>query len=94
MKKLQKFIIHLLGGITCEESIKVGRMTMRYAEYNRIVKTRKYLELLNGLDADKWCKSAYNYVCRIEKELKGRCDELGIDVCVKALRKEDSNGAE
>lgn len=87
MKKLQKFIIHLLGGTTREENIKVGHMAMTYAEYKRIVMTRKYLDLLNGLDADKWCKSAYNYVCRIEKELKGRYDELGIDVCVKALKK-------
>ena len=91
MKKLQKFIIHLLGGTTLEEDIKAGIMLMIYAEYKRIVRTRKYLDLLNGLDADDWCKSAYNYVCRVEKELNGRYDELGIGA---ALRKEDGNGAE
>lgn len=63
-------------------------------QYCRVRLIRSYLELLNGTDTDNWCKSAYNYVCRIEKELKGRYDELCIDVCVKALRKEDGNGAE
>lgn len=91
MKKLQKFIIHLLGGTTREENIKVARMVMVYADYNCIVKIRKYLDLLNGSDADDWCKSAYKCVCEIEKELKERYDELGIGA---ALRKEDGNGTE
>ena len=74
MKKIKAKIIHLLGGLTMEESRRSNIAYVRFVEFDRVRRIREYLDLMNGVPADDWCKMAYNYVKRIENELE---DKIG-----------------
>lgn len=69
MKKIKERLIHLLGGVTMEENKSSNIAYLRFGSLTRVRRIREYLDLMNGVPADDWCKMAYNYIVRIEKEL-------------------------
>lgn len=60
MKKIKEYIIHMLGGYTQEEL----NYECYYATKLEITNIKSYLDLINGTNADDWCKMVYNYICR------------------------------
>ena len=69
MKKIKERLIHLLGGVTMEENKSSNIAYLRFGSLTRVRRIREYLDLMNGMPAEDWCKMAYNYIVRIEKEL-------------------------
>ena len=73
MKKIKESIrariIHLLGGVTREENVSSNIQYLYFGSLTRVRRIRNYLDLMNGMPAEEWCKAAYNYIVRIEKEL-------------------------
>ena len=71
MKSIKEILIHLLGGYTKDDRYVLMRkcVNQSYARGYRTAffKTKCFMESLNGLYADKWCKKAYEF---IEKKLK------------------------
>lgn len=59
-KKIENYIIHLLGGYTVEDLNNANREVYEKT-INRIL---TYMELLNGTPADDWCKLVYKYIKR------------------------------
>lgn len=72
MKKLKSKIIHLLGGVTREENNDCTTSVRRSTEVQMVTQMRTYLDLMNGMDPDTWCKCAYEYIARLEKEKSGK----------------------
>lgn len=68
MKKLKSKIIHLLGGVTREENNDCMTSVRRSTEVQMVTQMRTYLDLMHGMDPDTWCKCAYEYISRLEKE--------------------------
>lgn len=75
MKKIKAMLIHLLGGVTQKESFLVSYEMANVWQYRRVRLIRSYLELLNGTDTDTWCKAAYAYIERLERDCREKCDE-------------------
>lgn len=61
---MRKFIIHLLGGLTEQECRHERLLT----QWSTAVRIRTYLDLLYSTPADDWCKQAYAFIQRMEKE--------------------------
>ena len=66
---IRTFLIHLLGGVTCEEyqanqsnSYQSGCLTV-------ILNVYDYANSLNGMPADDWCKTLYSYLTERKKML-------------------------
>lgn len=68
-ERIRARIIHLLGGVTMEENVSSNISYLYFGSLSRVRRIRKYLDLMNGMPAEDWCKMAYNYIVRIEKEL-------------------------
>ena len=61
MKKIRKYLIHLLGGVTeeyCER--KIGYYT-RVERVNAINSVLLMMERCYGMPNDEWIKTAYDY---------------------------------
>lgn len=69
MKKLKRIILHALGLCTEKEAGKLAMDMYKAGHRDEVLSIRKYLDLMNGMDADQWCKAAYAYICRVEKNL-------------------------
>lgn len=79
MKKIKAMLIHLLGGVTQKESFIVSYEMANVWQYRRVRLIRSYLELLNGTDTDTWCKAAYAYIERLERDCREKCDEDALE---------------
>ena len=73
MKKIKERVrarlIHILSGVTREENMSSNIQYLYFGSLTRVRRIRQYLDLMNGMPAEDWCKMAYNYIVRIEKEL-------------------------
>lgn len=85
MRKIKRFIIHALGGVTESELLMREMIAAQCWELRRVRIIKDYLELMNGAPADDWCRQAYAYIERIERELceenpaaAGAVDALGL----------------
>lgn len=68
MKKIKAMLIHWLGGVTREEHEEDGQNITDIVRYSTACRIRDYMNLMHGMDADQWCKCAYDYVKRMEDE--------------------------
>lgn len=75
INRIRRKMIHWLGGVTQKESFMVSYER----QYRRVRLIRSYLELLNGTDTDTWCKAAYAYIERLERECREKCDEDALE---------------
>lgn len=76
MKKIQTYLIHLLGGITMDEAISTADQLAKdiittggveiITEGNLIATKRikQHADMLDGTPADEWCKAMYELICR------------------------------
>ena len=79
INRIRRKMIHWLGGVTQKESFMVSCEMVNVCQYRRVRLIRSYLELLNGTDTDTWCKAAYAYIERLERECREECDEDALD---------------
>lgn len=79
INRIRRKMIHLLGGVTQKESFMVSYEMVNEWQYRRVRLIRSYLELLNGTDTDTWCKAAYAYIERLERECREKCDEDALE---------------
>lgn len=77
--KLKRYLIHLLGGLTIEESKKSDAISLNLGRFATLVAIRIYAESLNGMAADEWCKSVYQYICdKIDEMPDGKEEAPGV----------------
>lgn len=69
MKKIKTFIIHALGLVTSEEYFEEIKTADRQARCLEMINFKIFLRQMNGMNADDWCKNAYEYVCKRIEEL-------------------------
>lgn len=75
MKKFKIWLIHLLGGVTVEESKNSGKGYYRIGMLFTLADLKHYAESLNGKSADEWCKLMYEYICGRKEILTHGTDE-------------------
>lgn len=75
MKKLKRIILHALGLCTEKEASKLAMDMYKHGRRDEVLSIRKYLDLMNGMDADTWCKASYAYITRVEKNLFSELNE-------------------
>ena len=75
INRIRRKMIHWLCGVTQKESFMVSCEMVNVCQYLRVRLIRSYLELLNGTDTDTWCKAAYAYIERVERDCREKCDE-------------------
>lgn len=80
MKKLKAMLIHLLGGVTREEHEEDSQNITEIVRYSTACRIRDYMNLMHGMDADKWCKCAYDYVKRMEDEFLNKNKDNGTEI--------------
>ena len=64
MKRIRKYLIHLLGGVTEEESLLGIQHAIRYTGAGAANAMLLYMKNCNGLHPDEWCKKVYDYTLR------------------------------
>ena len=73
MNKIRKYLIHLLGGVTEEESDLAIKHAIRRTGASAAECMLLYMKTCYGLKSDEWCKKVYDYANKIheraEKEL-------------------------
>ena len=78
MKRIRKYLIHLLGGVTEEESNREIKYAIRRTGAAAADAMLLYMKNCNGLHPDEWCKKVYDYTLktrdRAEKELAAFLD--------------------
>lgn len=75
MKRIKEYLIHLLGGVTQEESVRSDCNSYNIGIYLAYIRTRMFADRMNGVSADEWCKRMYAHLCecieQIEKKKEG-----------------------
>lgn len=83
MNKIRKYLIHLLGGVTEEESDLAIKYAVRRTGASAAECMLLYMKTCYGLKSDEWCKKVYDYTCetheRAEKELAAFLDKNTIE---------------
>lgn len=74
-KKIKTWLIHLLGGVTVEESKNSGKGHYRIGVFFTLADLKYYADSLNGKPADEWCKQMYEFICRLQEFLDNGTDE-------------------
>lgn len=64
MKKFKTWIIHLLGGVTVEESQESDKKSAYFGAYTTMYVIKKYADRQYGKPADEWCELVYKQICR------------------------------
>ena len=71
MNKIRKYLIHLLGGVTKEESHEEVVYYSKSARADVTQQLKWKMEDCYGQSAEEWCKNMYEYICeRHEQALK------------------------
>ena len=74
MKKIRKYLIHLLGGVTEEYCDRKSYYFACVERVNAIKSVLFMMQRCYGMSADDWCKTVYKDTCesceRAEKNLK------------------------
>ena len=83
MNKIRKHLIHLLGGVTEEESDLAIKYAIRRKEASAAECMLLYMKNCYGLHPDEWCKKVYDCARktheRAEKELAAFLDKNTIE---------------
>ena len=61
MNKIRKYLIHLLGGVTEEESDMAIKYAIRRTGADAAECMLLYMKTCYGLKSDEWCKKVYDY---------------------------------
>ncbi len=73
MKRIRKYLIHLLGGVTEEENDWSIKCAIRETWASASKRALLYMKTCDGLQTDEWCKKVYDHALKIheraEKEL-------------------------
>lgn len=75
MNKFKTWLIHLLGGVTVEESKNSGKGHYRIGIFFTLADLKHYADSLNGKPADEWCKLMYEFICGMQERLTHGTDE-------------------
>ena len=79
MNTIRTYLIHLLGGVTEEESDLAIKYAIRKTGASASKCVLLYMKNCYGLRPDEWCKKVYDYVHktheRAEKELAASLDK-------------------
>lgn len=62
MKKVREFIIHMLGGVTIEESVDSANHSHDIGRFGILHAIRKKASELYGIPAEEWCEEMYKYI--------------------------------
>ena len=63
-KKIKTWLIHLLGGVTVNESQESNDNSAYFGAHIALYVIKGYADSLNGKPADEWCKLMYKQICR------------------------------
>lgn len=74
-KKIKTWLIHLLGGVTVEESKNSSKGHYRIGIFFTLADLKHYADSLNGKPADEWCKKMYEYICGRQELFNGTDEE-------------------
>lgn len=69
MNKLQKKLIHLLGGYTEQEKLASCYNTAQMGRYKTLIEVQAYMRSINGEEAETWCDLVWKYVTRKIEEM-------------------------
>lgn len=61
-KKFKTWLIHLLGGVTQEESIVSDHNSYDMGVLTNLYHLRSYAERMNGMQAEEWCRRMYDHI--------------------------------
>lgn len=80
MNKIRKYLIHLLGGVTKEESHEEIVYYSKTARADAILQFKRKMMSCYGQPAEEWCKDIYEFTCeyfkRVMKDLEKYADGL------------------
>ena len=63
MKKIRKYLIHLLGGMTGEEHQQEVFYYLKAASADELRQIKWTMDGCYGQPAEEWCKNIYEYTC-------------------------------
>lgn len=63
MNKIRKYLIHLLGGVTKEESYEDVIYSSKMARADTILRFKSKMTSCYGQPAEEWCKNVYEFTC-------------------------------
>ena len=78
--KLKQKLIHLLGGMTVEESQDSDTNSFVMGQWAALHEAKTFAESLNGITADDWCKAVYNHLCARISEVEQQSAACDIDL--------------
>ena len=64
MKKIRKYLIHLLGGVTGEEHQQEVSYYFKAAKADELRQIKWKMDGCYGQPAEEWCKNIYEYTCK------------------------------
>lgn len=70
IKKIQSYLIHLLGGITVEESQESDFNSFTIGAYCSLSRLRSHADAMYGKSSEEWCESMYREIVRSIENLK------------------------
>lgn len=76
MKKYQKVLIHLLGGVTEEELNWSIKYAVRRTGASAADAMLLYMKACYGLEPDEWCKKVYGNTCKIHERAAKKLEEF------------------
>ena len=63
MKRIRKYLIHLLGGVTKEESHEDVIYSSKMARADTILQFKSKMASCYGQPSEEWCKNVYEFTC-------------------------------
>ena len=75
MNKIRKYLIHLLGGVTKEESYEEVVYYSKSARADAIQHLKWTMEGCYGQPAEEWCKNIYEYTCERYEQALNKLEE-------------------
>lgn len=75
MKKIKTWLIHLLGGMTVNESQGIDYISAITGANIALKTIKDYADGLNGKPADEWCKLMYECICGLQERITYGTDE-------------------
>ena len=76
MNKIRKYLIHLLGGVTEEESDLAIKYAIGKTGASAAEAMLQLVKNCHGLHPDEWCKKVYGYTCEIHERAEKRLEEF------------------
>ena len=76
MKKIRKYLIHLLGGVTEEELDWSIKYAVRRTGASAADAMLLYMKACYGLEPDEWCKKVYGNTCKIHERAAKKLEEF------------------